>query len=114
LAEIARRNELRRASDLPSLSVVKELRRMKSLEDREEFEQFAAPLREAVCDQILRKRRRTEGNPNWRPSFIEGMSWKNEVSRILRERFREKQRNHSRGIGLCPLFNHFGLNSDIV
>jgi hypothetical protein len=90
LLEIARRNELRSAFDLPALSVPKELRRMKRAEDEQEFEQFAASRRPAVGDQVLQHRRAAEADPNWRPGFMEGMAYQAEVDRLLRKRFRSE------------------------
>jgi hypothetical protein len=86
LVEIARRNEIRREANLPLLSVAKELRRMKRQEDLEEFERFAAGRRTAVLEEVLRPRREAEG-PNWRPSWMEGVSYQTQVNKILWERF---------------------------
>jgi hypothetical protein len=90
LAEIERRNELRREAKLPLLPIAKELRRMKEEDDSQKFSeafgQFAAKHRQAAWNQVLKTRRETEG-PNWRPSCIEGMAYQGEVFRILRERF---------------------------
>jgi hypothetical protein len=87
LVEIARRNEIRREANLPLLSIRKELRRMKKQEDLEEFERFQAAYGKAVWDQVLKQRREAEGNPNWRPSWIEGVRYQTEVYKILREQF---------------------------
>ena len=70
--EIARRNEIRREGYLPLLSIPKELRRMKKQEELEEFERFEAVYGKAVRDEVLKPRREAEGNPNWRPSWMEG------------------------------------------
>lgn len=94
LMEIEARNNLRRASDLPTLSVPKELRRMKRAEDEQEFSRFAAPLRQAIWDQVFKSRRAAEGTSNWRPSFMEGMAYQNRVDTILRKRFRAEWQRH--------------------
>lgn len=83
LAEIARRNEIRREAALPLLSTPKELRRMKQWEKLEEFERFKAELSKAVWDEVLRPRREAESNPNWRPSWMEGLGYQGEVNKIL-------------------------------
>jgi hypothetical protein len=87
LAEIGRRNEIRREAGLPALSVLRELRRMKEQADREEFERFAAAKGRAVLEEILRPRREAEG-PNWQPSWMEAVSYQSEGYNILREKFR--------------------------
>ena len=60
---------------------------MKKQEDLEEFERFQAAYGKAVWDQVLKQRREAEGNPNWRPSWIEGVRYQTEVYKILREQF---------------------------
>jgi hypothetical protein len=92
LLEIARRNEIRREAKLPLLPIPKELRRMKRQEDLEEFERFEAVYGKAVWDEVLKERREAEGNPNWRPSWMEGVSHQSEVYKILREQFCEARR----------------------
>jgi hypothetical protein len=87
LLEIARRNEIRRDASLPLLSIAKELRRMKDQETSEEFSRFEAAYGEAVWDEVLKARREAEGNPNWRPNWMEGVRCQSEVYKILRERF---------------------------
>jgi hypothetical protein len=87
LVEIARRNEIRREARLPLLSVPKELRRMKKQQELEEFDRFEAAYGKAVWDEILRSRREAEGNPNWHPSWMEGISYQPQVNKILREQF---------------------------
>jgi len=72
LVEIALRNELRREAKLPLLSVPKELRRMKKQEELEEFDRFEAAYGKAVWEEVLKARREAEGNPNWRPNWMEG------------------------------------------
>ena len=74
------------------LSIPKELRRMKKQEDLEEFERFQAAYGKAVWDEVLKPRREAEGNPNWRPSWIEGVRYQTEVNKILRERFSAARR----------------------
>ena len=64
LLEISRRNELRRAAQLPLLSIPKELRRIKQQEELEAFSWFEAAHGPAVWARVLEARRRAEGNPN--------------------------------------------------
>ena len=87
LLEIARRNELRQEAKLPLLPIAKELRRIKRQEELEEFERFEAVHAKAVWQEVLKPRREAEGNPNWRPSWMEGVHYQNEVSKILWEQF---------------------------
>jgi hypothetical protein len=87
LLEIARRNEIRREAKLPLLPIAKELCRMKRQEDLEEFEPFEAVHAEAVWQEVLKPRREAEGNPNWRPNWMEGISYQTQVNKILREHF---------------------------
>jgi len=92
LLEIACRNELRREANLPLLSIPQELRRMKRQEDLEEFERFEAANGKAVWHEVLKRRREAEGNPNWRPNFMEGMRYQNQVRAIVWEQFRVSRR----------------------
>ena len=87
LMEIARRNEIRREAKLPLLPIAKELRRIKRQEDLEEFERFEAAYGKAVWEEMLKARREAEGNPNWRPSWMEGISYQTQVNKILRAQF---------------------------
>ena len=87
LMEIARRNELRREAKLPLLLIAKELRRMKKQEELAEFDRFEAAYGKAVWEEVLKARREAEGNPNWRPSWIEGVRYQTEVYKILWEQF---------------------------
>ena len=87
LLEIARRNELRHEAGLPLLPVVPELRKMKRQEDLQEFERFKAVQGKAVLEEILKGRREAEGNPNWRPRWIDVVGYQNEVRQILRQQF---------------------------
>ena len=82
LLEIARRNELRREAKLPLLPIAKELRRIKRQEELEEFERFEAVHAEAVWQEVLKPRREAEGDPNWRPSWMEGVSCQTQVNKI--------------------------------
>ena len=84
LLEIHRRNEIRRAAQLPPLSIPKELRRLKRQEELEAFRRFEAAHGRAVWEQVLEARRQSEGNPSWRPSWTEGVRCQNEVGAILR------------------------------
>jgi hypothetical protein len=86
LLEIARRNELRQEAKLPLLPIAKELRRIKRQEELEEFERFEAVHGKAVWQEVLKPRREAEG-PNWRPSWMEGISYQTQVNTILREQF---------------------------
>ena len=52
---------------------------MKQQEVSEEFERFAAAHGRAVWEEVLKRRRDAEGNPNWRPNSLEGI-----LSRTLR------------------------------
>jgi hypothetical protein len=83
LAEIARRNEIRREAHLPLLSVPKELRRMKEQEKLEEFRRFEAVHAKAVWEEVLKARRVTQGNPNW----MEGVSYQTRANKILWDQF---------------------------
>jgi hypothetical protein len=87
LVEIARRNEIRREANLPLLSIAKELRRMKKQEELEVFNRFEAVHGRAVWEEVLKHRREAEGNPNWRPSWMEGVRYQSEVYRILWQQF---------------------------
>jgi len=87
LLDIARRNEIRRETGLPLLTTSKELRRMKRQEDLEEFERFEAVHAKAVWEEVLKPRREAEGNPNWRPSWTEGVRYQTQVNKILWEQF---------------------------
>jgi hypothetical protein len=91
LREITTRNTLRRTFTLPALSVPNELRRMKKAEDEIEFNRFAASRRRAVWDQVLKTRRDLEDDPNWKPSWSEGVGYQSEVARILWARFRAER-----------------------
>jgi hypothetical protein len=91
LMEIARRNEIRREANLPLLSIAKELRRMKQQEELEAFSRFEAAYGKAVWDEVLKPRREAEG-PNWRPSWIEGMCYQNQVFKIVRQQFQVERR----------------------
>ena len=83
------RNKLRQAYTLPALSIPNELRRMKRAEDEAEFNRFAASRRRAVWDQVLKTRRELEGDPNWRPSWSEGLAisgkWAESLGRFRAE-----------------------------
>jgi hypothetical protein len=87
LVEIALRNELRQEAQLPLLSVPKELRRMKKQEELEEFDRFEAAYGKAVWEEVLKARREAESNPNWRPSWMEGVRYQTQVNKILRQNF---------------------------
>ena len=89
IEEIAERNRIRTEAGLPLLSITKEIRRMKEVADAADFEAFAAIHRSAVWDEVLAPVRKARGEPKWWPrSWIEGLWYQAQVSRILRERFR--------------------------
>lgn len=91
LLEIYRRNELRRAAQLPTLSIPKELRRMKQQEELEAFQRLETVHGPAVWEQVLEARRRTEGNLNWRPNWMDGVHYQNQVRAVLKARFRAER-----------------------
>ena len=84
--EIARRNEIRREAKLSLLPIAKELRRIKQQEELEEFSRFEAAYGKAMWQEVLKPRREVEG-PNWRPSWMEGVSYQTQVNKILRQKF---------------------------
>ena len=81
LLDIARRNEIRREAKLPLLPIAKELRRIKRQEELEEFERFQEAYGKVVWEEVLKSRREAEGNPNWRPTWIEGLCIQNQSSK---------------------------------
>ncbi len=92
LLEIEWRNEIRREAALPLLSVVSELRRMKKVEMEEEFAKFEAAHGRAVLDAMLKRRREEKGDPNWRPSWAEGLAIHSRVRGILMKEFQAARR----------------------
>ena len=60
---------------------------MKDQERLQEFEQFETAYGKAVWDQVLKQRREAEGNPNWLPSWMEGVSYQIQVRKTLCEQF---------------------------
>jgi hypothetical protein len=91
IAEIAERNRIRQEAGLPLLSIAKELRRMKRAEDEAEFEAFAAVHQKAVWKEVLVPERKRRGQPDWRPtSFLEGLAFQSQVSKILHEQFKAR------------------------
>jgi hypothetical protein len=87
LLEIERRNEIRREAQLPLLSIPKELRRMKTQEVSKEFERFKAARSKTVWEDVLKRHRNAEGNPNSTPNSLEGMYYQSQVRKILWEQF---------------------------
>jgi hypothetical protein len=85
LLEIEQRNEIRGSAQLPLLSIPKELRRMKQQEVSKEFEQFNAARSKAVWQDVLKRHRNAEGNPNWKPNSLEGMGNKRRSQNSLGE-----------------------------
>ena len=69
------------------LSAAMELHRMKAQEISEEFSRFEAAHGKAVWQEVLKPRREAEGDPNWRPSCMEGVSYQTQVNKILWEQF---------------------------
>ena len=60
---------------------------MKRQEELEAFSRFEAAHGPAVWARVLEARRRAEGNPNWRPNWMEGIHYQNQVYAALRARF---------------------------
>jgi hypothetical protein len=88
LEEIAFRNRLRKEAGLPLLSVAKELRRMKTVADKQRFGQFATLHRKAVWGEVLKLFRDEIGDPNWSPTnWIVAMGFQARVDGILRHRY---------------------------
>ena len=87
LPEIARRNEnspggrFASAFDCEGIAPDEESGKIGGVE------RFEAAFGEAVWEKVLKQRREAEGNPNWRPSWMEGVGYQSEVYKILRERF---------------------------
>ena len=54
---------------------------MKKQEELEEFERFDATHGKAVWQEVLKPRREAEGDPNWRPSCMEGVRYQTPVSK---------------------------------
>jgi hypothetical protein len=91
LEEIAERNRIREEAGLPLLSIPTELRRMKEVADATDFQALSAVHRQAVWDEVLAPERKRRGQPDWRPwSFLEGLGYQAQVSRILRARLLRK------------------------
>jgi hypothetical protein len=53
IEEVAERNRIREQAGLPLLSIPRELRRMKNVDDAAEFEEFANLHRQAVWEEVL-------------------------------------------------------------
>ena len=88
IEEIVARNRIRAEACLPLLSIPKELRRMKTVDDAAEFERFAAHHSEAIWEEVLAPVREAKGNPHWRPTgMMEGLGYQAQISKILHERF---------------------------
>jgi hypothetical protein len=88
LEEIAERNSIREEAGLPLLSIAKELRRMKKAADAAEFEAFAALHNKPAWDEVLAPERERRGEPDYRPrTFMEGLAFQAEVSKILHQRY---------------------------
>jgi hypothetical protein len=92
IEEITARNRIRAEACLPLLSIPKELRRMKMVDDAAEFERFAARHMQAVWDEVLRPVREAKDDFTWRPTgFMEGLAHQARVSKILHERLTAQQ-----------------------
>lgn len=87
--EIEQRNVIRRGAGLPLLSIPKELRRLKGQEELAAFEWFAATRRTTAWEQVLRSHPGASANPNWRPSWAEGIYLQGKVDLLLRKQFRK-------------------------
>lgn len=68
---------------------------MKQQAESEEFEWFEAAHGAAVLEQVLKQRRRAEGDPGWRPNWVEGIACQNQVRKILWQQLREACRTVS-------------------
>jgi hypothetical protein len=68
--EIEDRNRLRVEAELPSISMVRELRRLHTIECEREFEEFfqTSPLRKRVETRLLARQRRLRRDSEWRPT----------------------------------------------
>ena len=101
IEEIAARNIIRAEAGLPLLSIPRELRRMKMVEDAAEFEQFADRHRQAVLEEVLAPVREARGEPDWRPTrLMEGLAFQAQVGKILRERFEAARTSSNKTAGL--------------
>jgi|SRR6516162_717363 len=88
IEEIIARNRIPEEACLPLLSIPKELRRMKEAAIAAKFEAFANVHGAAVWNEVLATKRQGRGEPHWqRSSWMQGMAFQSEVSRILRQRF---------------------------
>jgi hypothetical protein len=92
LLAIEQRQQIRREAGLPLLSVIKELKRMKTAETNEKCAQFEAAHGEAILDEMLRRRRVEVGDPNWTPRWAEAVAIGNRVRCTLLARFRAPRR----------------------
>jgi hypothetical protein len=74
LADIERRNDIRREAFLPLLEVEKEFCRIKALKEDSErarkFKEFSEPLKQRVREKVLARMRREMGDPNWNPTGV--------------------------------------------
>jgi hypothetical protein len=91
LAEIDKRNLLRREAGLPLLSVVVELRRMHQQKAEAVFNAYYELHAPAVLQQILRRVREETKNPHWKPNFLTGMAIANEMRCKLIKMLNEKE-----------------------
>src|ERR1700730_4229559 len=74
-AEIEGRNRVREEAQLPSVPVVRELRKLYQLNRQNDFEEFfrTSPIRKRLEEKLLARIRRSRGEPDWRPTgFLSG------------------------------------------
>src|SRR5262249_25272025 len=95
LADIERRNDIRRGAFLPLLEVEKEFRRLKDIQENSEFQkrfrEFSEPLRPRVREKELARVRRKMNDPNWIPTGMlsgGGLPFSNSVEKRLRKLYK--------------------------
>ena len=91
LQQIAARQALRLEAKLPLLSsVAAEIRKLKLAKDERALDALqSSPHGAEVKAQVLKEWQDAVGDPNWRPSWMIGMSISNEVRRRLRQQLRK-------------------------
>jgi hypothetical protein len=89
IAEVERRNLLRKEFGLPLLSVPKEIRRIKTAQAIQSFATFSEKYRSRLVEKMLAKMRRQRSKADWRPvGMIEGFHFEDQVSRRLRRLYK--------------------------
>jgi hypothetical protein len=70
--EIEVRNRVREEAQLPSVPVVREIRRLYELHRQNDFEEFfqTSPLRIRVEEKLLKVTRRMRNDPRWVPTGV--------------------------------------------